>query len=211
MLYYNEFMAENNTLERIHEIATREFLQKGFRGASLREIVKKAGVTTGAFYGYYKSKGELFDALVKVHGDYVFGIFKKYIDEFNSLPKEKWASDMDKYSLKGIFEMFEYAYNHKDAFRLILNASAGTSWENFIHEIVKVEIDMTHKFYEVLEKQGFKPYTLSPMLEHMVISGEFTGLFELIVHDISKEEGLRCVKEMHDFYQAAWDSLFKTS
>ena len=29
-----------------------------------RNIVKNAGVTTGAFYGYYKSKEELFDALV---------------------------------------------------------------------------------------------------------------------------------------------------
>ncbi len=39
------------TLERIHEAAKKEFLEKGFLGASLRTIVKLAGVTTGAFYG----------------------------------------------------------------------------------------------------------------------------------------------------------------
>ena len=33
-----------------------EFLDKGFQGASLRQIVKNAGVTTGAFYGYFSSK-----------------------------------------------------------------------------------------------------------------------------------------------------------
>lgn len=44
------------TLERIHIAAKREFLEKGFLGASLRNIVKCAGVTTGAFYGYYDSK-----------------------------------------------------------------------------------------------------------------------------------------------------------
>ncbi|MCI1931813.1 MAG: TetR/AcrR family transcriptional regulator [Clostridia bacterium] len=53
-----------NTLERIHKAAKGEFLEKGFQAASLRNIVKKAGVTTGAFYGYYNSKEELFDALV---------------------------------------------------------------------------------------------------------------------------------------------------
>lgn len=39
------------TLEKIHDSAKKEFLEKGFLGASLRNIVKYAGVTTGAFYG----------------------------------------------------------------------------------------------------------------------------------------------------------------
>ena len=49
-------MDERNTLERIHQTATTEFLEKGFQGASLRNIVKSAGVTTGAFYGYYSAR-----------------------------------------------------------------------------------------------------------------------------------------------------------
>ena len=44
------------TLEKIQEAALTEFLDKGFQGASLRQIVKNAGVTTGAFYGYFSSK-----------------------------------------------------------------------------------------------------------------------------------------------------------
>ena len=46
-------MEENSatTLEKIQEAALAEFLKKGFLGASLRQIVKNAGVTTGAFYG----------------------------------------------------------------------------------------------------------------------------------------------------------------
>ena len=41
------------TLEKIQQAALAEFLDKGFLGASLRQIVKNAGVTTGAFYGYF--------------------------------------------------------------------------------------------------------------------------------------------------------------
>ena len=64
-------MIGNNipTLERIHQVAKEEFLKKGFRSASLRNIVKLAGLTTGAFYGYYKSKAEVFEALVAEHYD----------------------------------------------------------------------------------------------------------------------------------------------
>ena len=48
------------TLENIQEAALTEFLDKGFLGASLRQIVKNAGVTTGAFYGYFPNKEALF-------------------------------------------------------------------------------------------------------------------------------------------------------
>ena len=44
-----------------------EFLDKGFQGASLRQIVKNAGVTTGAFYGYFSSKEALFASIVEPH------------------------------------------------------------------------------------------------------------------------------------------------
>ena len=45
-----------DTLKKIEQAAMEEFSDKGFLGASLRQIVKKAGVTTGAFYGYFSSK-----------------------------------------------------------------------------------------------------------------------------------------------------------
>ena len=60
-----------------------------------------------------------------------------------------------------------------------------------------------------IEKEGYKPFAFDPTLEHMIISGEFSAFFELIIHDISKEDGRRCVKELHDFYQAAWESVLK--
>ena len=55
---------EQTTLNLILSAAMQEFLEKGFKSASLRNIVKIAGVTTGAFYGYYHSKEDLFEAMV---------------------------------------------------------------------------------------------------------------------------------------------------
>ena len=39
--------ADQTTLELIHGAGMREFLEKGYKSASLRNIVKTAGVTTG--------------------------------------------------------------------------------------------------------------------------------------------------------------------
>ena len=56
-------MELTDTQKRILEVGKREFLEKGFKDASLRAVVKEAGFTQGAFYGYYDSKEALFDAL----------------------------------------------------------------------------------------------------------------------------------------------------
>ena len=48
-------MELTDTQRRILEVGKREFLEKGFKDASLRSIVKEAGFTQGAFYGYYGS------------------------------------------------------------------------------------------------------------------------------------------------------------
>ena len=74
-----------STLEKIHIAAKKEFMEKGFQLASLRNIVKTAGVTTGAFYGYYKSKEELLDALVGEQVEYIFNLYDTTLSNFNKL------------------------------------------------------------------------------------------------------------------------------
>ena len=61
-------------------------LEKGYKDASLRNIVKSVGMTTGAFYGYYKSKEELFEAIVGEHYEYIRNRFIKAQQEFAELP-----------------------------------------------------------------------------------------------------------------------------
>ena len=47
------------------EAGKREFMESGFRGASLKSIAASLGVTTGAIYRYYTDKEALFDGLVR--------------------------------------------------------------------------------------------------------------------------------------------------
>ena len=82
------------TRENILLAGKKEFLKKGFHHASLRNIVKKAGVTTGAFYGYYKSKEALFDALVKEQKQYFLDCFNQGQEEFANLPSDQQPDNM---------------------------------------------------------------------------------------------------------------------
>lgn len=53
-----------DTRERILESAARVFAQKSYLGASLDEVAADAGLTKGAVYWHFKSKNDLFFALL---------------------------------------------------------------------------------------------------------------------------------------------------
>lgn len=62
----NEVRAlEANARERLLETATELFAEKGYAGASVREIVEKAGVSKPVLYYYFKSKEGLFYAILE--------------------------------------------------------------------------------------------------------------------------------------------------
>jgi AcrR family transcriptional regulator len=71
---------ENNAKERLLETATELFAEKGYAGASVREIVEKAGVSKPVLYYYFKSKEGLFYAILE------------------------WAADVQQNILQEIFE-----------------------------------------------------------------------------------------------------------
>ena len=71
-----------------------EFLDKGFQGASLRQIVKQAGVTTGALYGYFSGKEALFASIVEPHAAALMGRFMEAQTTFAELPEGEQPSHM---------------------------------------------------------------------------------------------------------------------
>lgn len=53
--------------EKIIDAAVKVFLQKGFEKATVREIAREAGITTGAIYHHYRNKDELIHDAVTKH------------------------------------------------------------------------------------------------------------------------------------------------
>lgn len=57
-------LTEKNTRDEILKIATKQFAQKGYDGASLREICRIAGVNVALISYYWGGKKELFQGIV---------------------------------------------------------------------------------------------------------------------------------------------------
>ena len=197
-------MPAESTLTRIHQAAKAEFLEKGFRGASLRNIVKSVGMTTGAFYGYYKSKEELFEALVGEPHDYLIGRFKDAHREIAQLPHKQQPEVMGDISGLCMYDMLHYAYAHLEECKLILCCSEGTRFSGLIDEMVEIEVESTHTYLAVLNELGRPSPKIDPKLEHILITGMFHTFFELVIHEMPLRDAENYIREMRAFYTAGW-------
>lgn len=198
---------DSKTLKLILEAAEKEFLEKGFQNASLRNIVKTAGVTTGAFYRYYPTKEALFEAMVKPHADMLLNYFSGAVQELESMPAEEQSQNMIVGSRNCVDEMLDYVYANYNGFKLLLCSAYGTLYENFVHDIVELEVDSTVRYAETLRSLGHDIPELDRELCHMLASGFFTGIFEMIIHDMAKEEAKRRVYQIYEFYAGGWERI----
>ena len=197
----------SNTLENIFQAGMEEFSDKGFLGASLRQIVKKAGVTTGAFYGYFSSKEALFTAIVEPHAAALMGRYMEAQTTFAELPEAEQPSHMGLESGECIHWMVDYICRHREPVKLLLCRSEGTSYEHFVHNMIVVQLEYTMKYLEVLRRLGQDIPELDEQMCHIIASGMFNGVFEIVVHDMPRDKALRYVDQLRDFYTAGWLKL----
>lgn len=172
--------------------------------------MKTAGVTTGAFYGYYDSKEELFAALVDPAYEYMMGRYKQTHEYFESLPMEKQPEQseqleqMEKMSSECMYDLLSFSCEHMDEFYLILKCSAGTKYASMIDDMVEIELEATHHFYKVLEQLGTPSPKIDERLEHIMATGMIGAFFEVVLHQMPFEEAKVFLQQLNDFYTAGW-------
>lgn len=195
------------TLEKIQQAAMEEFQEKGFLEASLRQIVKHAGVTTGAFYGYFSSKQALFASIVEPHAALMM---RKYVEAhtaFSELPEEEKPHHMSEESKEYMNWLVDYICENREPVKLLLCRAEGTGYESFVHNMVEIEVDSTLQYIETLRSLGQNPPQIERSMCHILASGMIGGVFEIVIHDIPKEQALRDVKQLQEFFTAGWTRL----
>ncbi|MDO4363795.1 MAG: TetR/AcrR family transcriptional regulator, partial [Clostridia bacterium] len=141
------------------------------------------------------------------HAAAIMKIFMSAQEEFSQLPKEVQARHMGVESRTSLDMIIDYIYEHFDEFKLLICKSEGTSYENFVHNMVEIEVEETLAFIEVLRSQGKEVPNIEKAVCHMIVSGMFSGIFQLIEHDMKRENAKKYVSEFQDFYIAGWSKI----
>lgn len=200
-----------NTLELIHTAAKAEFMEKGFQSASLRNIVKTAGVTTGAFYGYYDSKEELFAALVDPAYEHMMSRYEQAHAYFESLPAREQPEQMGKMSAECMVDLLSYSLSHMDEFYLILKCAEGTKYADMIDDMAEFEVVSTYKYYKVSEQLGASVPKIDERLEHIMATGMISAFFEMVLHKMPFDDAKVFLQQLNDFYTAGWMKIMGQS
>ena len=196
------------TQRNILETAKRHFLSDGLTGASLRNIVKDAGLTTGAFYKYYPTKEALFDALTDPYLEHIYEIYDQVIAEFEKLSADDQTKNMASISDEGMEEMLNYVYDHYDNFKLLLKCGDSGKYEDFIHGMVDREIKSSHRYLEKMKEEGVEVPVVDDSLMHMIYTGFFSSIFQIIEHDIDRITAKENIKQLKQFNIGGWERLW---
>lgn len=197
-----------DTEKNILNTARKHFLKDGFSGASLRNIVKDAGLTTGAFYKYYPTKEALFDALTDPYIEHIYQIYDRIVEDFEKLSAKEQTSNMSDTSGDGIDQMIDYIYEHYDNFRLLLKCGDSGKFETFIHNMVDREMRSSLEYVKKMKEDGIEIPIVGESLMHMIYTGFFSSIFQIIEHDIDKETAKRNVHKLREFNTGGWERLW---
>lgn len=197
-----------DTEKNILNTARKHFLKDGFSGASLRNIVKDAGLTTGAFYKYYPTKEALFDALTDPYIEHIYQIYDRVVEDFEKLSAKEQTSNKSDTSGDGMDQMIDYIYEHYDNFRLLLKCGDSGKFETFIHNMVDREMRSSLEYVKKMKEDGIEIPIVGESLMHMIYTGFFSSIFQIIEHDIDKETAKRNVHKLREFNTGGWERLW---
>ncbi len=189
--------------DKILEIAKQEFIEKGFSGASMRNIAKKVGITATALYRHYKNKEEIFEAVVSP----AVKAWRQFcMEEAETQPELAWQEGLDAMweedvQMKRVVDM---VYANLEVQKLLFFGSKGTKYEDFFHELVVNVQKGTLSFMEELKNRGISVNDVDEKDMHLLLSAQYTATLEMIKHDYSYEEALHYAETVACFFREGW-------
>lgn len=188
--------------------AQNEFLEKGFNEASLRTIAQNAGVSTSTIYTRYSDKEGLFRFLVEPAVDGMKKFIYQALKGFDNLTNEEQKEQHKEYSDGGFPGLVDLLYNYFNEFKLMITCSPNTFYHDFLESLVELDIECTRKFLKNVGSKAYAEGRITDGFLHVVSSAFYSGLFEVIIHDMPREEAESYINELRNFYNNGWKEYF---
>ena len=199
---------EKETKERLLASAKKEFVEKGYLQASLRNICKNAGVTTGALYFFFRDKEDLFAAIVEEPLQCLRKIMEEhYAYEITHEEGQIKDGEVDETDINATVQIIHVLYQYYDEFQVILTKAQGSRYENWLDEFVKI----SEHHYRVLadritDKQGLP--RVEDYMIHWIAHLQVDVFVHLRIHEKDEAAAIRHMNSIIKFMIAGWTALF---
>ncbi len=166
----------------------------GFQRASLRRIVSEAGYTLGAFYGYYNSKEELFNALVEPAAKGILTSLTEMAEILNGLPDEEKLAKMTDVFTAYMPRLVDFLMDNRDETYLLLECAGGTRYENFLSGM------MEQNLLFMTQASGKAELPLEPLAQKLLVRSYFSTLGQAVLEGDDREEIMRTINDIQSVF-----------
>lgn len=192
--------------EKIVRAAMQEFLEKGFEQASMKAVADAVGMTSAALYRHFASKQDMFVALVQPAVDELSAWRDGHVDSsYDVLEQEDsevlWDFESEFSDSRMVLDVM---YRHPKACRLLLCCSAGTPYENFLHDHIEQSTDEMMRFLQICKGRGISAREVQRDEMHMLVSAYCAALVQPIEHGYDRADAERYLKTIVDFFTPGW-------
>jgi len=182
--------------EKIHKAAVIEFKERGFHQSSMRNIAKRAGMTVGNLYRYFKNKENLFYTVVGPAFDKIVTIINES-KRFNLKENNQYYNDnFIEYIINRILEIYK---QYKFELLILLNGSKGTKYERGKEEIILLmENRIKNDLFPEMKDIGIIIEDI--FLAHVIAVSFVEGLFMILRHYEEEIKMENMIKQFISFY-----------
>ncbi|WP_310604240.1 TetR/AcrR family transcriptional regulator [Anaerosporobacter sp.] len=200
---------DNETRENLLSSAKKEFMEKGYMQASLRNICKNAGVTTGALYFFFKDKEDLFAALVEEPLSKLYMVMNAHYQEEIELVNtgmtmvENFSEDLETAKL-----IIHYMYQYYDVFHLVLMKSQGSRYEQSVEKFVEI----TEKHYRLVADKMAVNANVKPVNDfviHWIAHTQIDMFAHVLTHAESEEMAMKHMEITIKYLVSGWNGMFR--
>jgi hypothetical protein len=110
-------------------------------------------------------------------------------------------------SVREVETFFRHIYDRLDAVKLLLTASKQTVYGDFKERIILTDLELTMRYIRTARRRGYRIRRLSKEELYIVILGQYSGFFEILLQGKKLSEALKYVRTYGLFCTGGWKAL----
>ena len=203
------------TIEKLLKSAKKEFIEKGYMKASLRNICKDAGVTTGALYFFFQDKEDLFAKVVGRPLQELRSVLESHmLEEISELKDYVPGRTIDlEEDMQAAAQIVKLLFKYKEEYELLITKSQGSQFEHIIDEVAD---DLNKHYLELFA--GMKGYSSKRQMTnedkfvvHWMAHDQVEAFIHLLTHCKTEKEALKQLKGMFGYIIGGWFGVLENT
>ena len=186
---------------------TRKFLPA--QKKNFWTIAQNAGVSTSTIYTRYSDKEGLFRFLVEPAANGLKELLRQSLNGFSSLTECEQNEKIMEYSDRGFEGVIAYIYEYFSEFKLLITRAPGNYYQDFLEGLVELDTGCTKKFLIQAGSKALAEGRITDGFLHVVSSAFYSGIFEVVIHDMPMEEAKKYINELRSFYGNGWKEYYR--